>query len=126
MHRVRFLVLLGGLAHAAWVGGPARLAAAADANRSPGETLPRVFLLDATTLVETRRRVAAGDRELAAAVARLRDEADRALAVGPFSVTAKKALPPSGDKHDYMSLGPYWWPDPGKPDGKPTSAATAR
>ncbi|MCZ8514194.1 alginate lyase family protein [Paenibacillus filicis] len=31
----------------------------------------------------------------------------------------KSAVPPSGDKHDYMSMGPYWWPDPSKPDGKP-------
>jgi hypothetical protein len=31
----------------------------------------------------------------------------------------KKQMPPSGDKHDYMSTGPYWWPDPTKPDGLP-------
>ncbi len=31
----------------------------------------------------------------------------------------KKQVPPSGDKHDYMSTGPYWWPDPTKPDGLP-------
>jgi len=23
-------------------------------------------------------------------------------------------LPPSGDKHDYMSLAPYFWPDSSK------------
>jgi hypothetical protein len=28
-------------------------------------------------------------------------------------------MPPSGDKHDYMSIGPYWWPDPQQPDGLP-------
>src|SRR4051812_36496088 len=28
-------------------------------------------------------------------------------------------LPPSGDKHDYYSLSPYWWPDSTKPDGLP-------
>jgi hypothetical protein len=28
-------------------------------------------------------------------------------------------MPPSGDKHDYMSQAPYFWPDPSKPDGKP-------
>jgi len=27
--------------------------------------------------------------------------------------------PPSGDKHDYMSIAPYFWPDPKKPDGLP-------
>lgn len=31
----------------------------------------------------------------------------------------KKQMPPSGDKHDYMSQAPYWWPDPSKPDGLP-------
>ncbi|KAI0342368.1 chondroitin AC/alginate lyase [Trametopsis cervina] len=30
---------------------------------------------------------------------------------GPWSVTSKPYLAPSGDKHDYMSFGPYWWPN---------------
>jgi len=81
--------------------------------------LPRVFLIDAESLSQTRGRVAAGDAALADPVARLRDEAQKALGAGPFSVTDKKVVSPSGDKHDYMSLGPYWWPDPRKPDGLP-------
>ena len=28
-------------------------------------------------------------------------------------------IPPSGSKHDYMSLAPYHWPDPSKADGLP-------
>jgi hypothetical protein len=31
----------------------------------------------------------------------------------------KKQVPPSGDKHDYMSVGPYWWPDSSKANGLP-------
>jgi hypothetical protein len=31
----------------------------------------------------------------------------------------KKDTPPSGDKHDYMSLAPYWWPNPATKDGLP-------
>jgi len=31
----------------------------------------------------------------------------------------KELVPPSGDKHDYMSIGPYWWPDPQQPNGLP-------
>ncbi len=46
-------------------------------------------------------------------------EADKALEEGPFSVMDKKLIPPSGDKHDYLSLAPYFWPDPSKADGKP-------
>ena len=45
--------------------------------------------------------------------------ADRALQTKPVSVMDKKKLPPSGDKHDYLSQAPYWWPDPSKPDGLP-------
>uniref|UniRef100_A0A8H7XTG2 Alginate lyase domain-containing protein n=1 Tax=Psilocybe cubensis TaxID=181762 RepID=A0A8H7XTG2_PSICU len=32
-------------------------------------------------------------------------------AKGPWSVINKAATPPSGDKHDFMSWAPYWWPD---------------
>jgi hypothetical protein len=46
-------------------------------------------------------------------------QADAALQAGPFSVVDKTRLPASGNKHDYFSYGPYWWPDPGKPDGLP-------
>jgi hypothetical protein len=46
-------------------------------------------------------------------------EAERALAAGPFSVMEKRRTPPSGDKHDFLTLAPYWWPDPSKPDGLP-------
>lgn len=45
--------------------------------------------------------------------------ADRALQLKPPSVMDKAKMPPSGDKHDYMSVGPYWWPDPSKPQGLP-------
>ena len=54
-----------------------------------------------------------------AILAAVRAEADQALAAGPFSVIDKDQTPPSGDKHDYMSLAPYWWPDPAKPNGLP-------
>jgi hypothetical protein len=46
-------------------------------------------------------------------------EAGDALIKGPFSVTYKKMVPPGGTKNDYMSQGPYWWPDTTKPDGLP-------
>ncbi len=44
-------------------------------------------------------------------------EANKSLDVGPFSVMNKTKTPPSGDKHDYMSLARYWWPDPNNPTG---------
>ncbi len=49
----------------------------------------------------------------------VRAEADEAMKVGPYSVMDKEETPPSGDKHDYMSLTPYWWPNPATPNGLP-------
>lgn len=96
----------------------ARAAAAAEQPPQAG-ALPRVFVLDAKVLAASRARLAAGDKELASAADGLRKRAESALRTGPLAVTDKKIVPPSGDKHDYFSLAPYWWPDPSKPDGKP-------
>jgi len=80
---------------------------------------PHVFLLDAKHLKETRQRIRDGDKSFTPALTELERDATRALAAGPFSVVNKNATPPSGDKHDYMSLAPYWWPNPKTPDGLP-------
>lgn len=53
------------------------------------------------------------------AQAKLERDAQKALTSGPFSVVTKAVTPPSGDKHDYMSQAPYFWPDPNKPNGLP-------
>jgi hypothetical protein len=50
---------------------------------------------------------------------KLERDARKALTSGPFSVTSKSTTPPSGDKHDYMSQAPYFWPDPNRPNGLP-------
>ena len=80
---------------------------------------PRVFLLDAKKLEATKQQIRNGDPKLAPALAKLEREAQKALTAGPFSVTSKEVTPPSGDKHDYMSQAPYFWPDPSKPGGLP-------
>ena len=55
----------------------------------------------------------------APAVKTLLRDANKALKMTPPSVMDKTMTADSGDKHDYMSMGPYWWPDPSKPDGLP-------
>ncbi|STQ44597.1 Alginate lyase [Ewingella americana] len=45
--------------------------------------------------------------------------ADKALEKPNLSVTDKGMTPPSGSKHDYLSLSAYWWADSSKPDGLP-------
>ncbi|MBN1642384.1 MAG: alginate lyase family protein [Anaerolineae bacterium] len=81
--------------------------------------LPRVFCLSPVLLARGRDLAREGDSELRRAVEALRAEAEAALDVAPCSVMDKSETPPSGDKHDYLSYGPYWWPDPAQPDGLP-------
>ena len=83
-----------------------------------GTASPKVYLLDAKVLADQKAK-AASSKSPTPLVQAVRKEADKALTVGPFSVTQKEKVPPSGDKHDYMTQAPYWWPDPKKPDGLP-------
>ncbi len=48
-----------------------------------------------------------------------REKAESALGSPLLSVTDKGVTAPSGDRHDYVSQAPYWWPDPRHPDGLP-------
>jgi alginate lyase len=77
---------------------------------------PQLLLLDRNYLTDVGRNFSSA---IAAAKRTLVEEADKALAMKPVSVMDKAVTPPSGDKHDYMSQAPYFWPDPKKPDGKP-------
>ena len=82
-------------------------------------TLPRVFALDRCALAEVKTKIVAGDHSFDAPLEQLKREADRALTEGPWSVVDKPVVPPSGDKHDYLSLARYYWPNPNTPDGLP-------
>jgi hypothetical protein len=81
-------------------------------------TPPRVFVLHADVLEGLREQIAVGNIH-EPALDSLRAEADELLKLEPLSVMQKPQTPPSGTKHDYMSLAPYWWPDPAKPNGLP-------
>ena len=80
---------------------------------------PAVFVLDVKTLEKNKSKIKANDPELAASYKLLLKDADKVLQWGPVSVMEKKNTPPSGDKHDYMSLAPYHWPNPDTKDGLP-------
>ncbi len=71
---------------------------------------------DYQTLLEQKAHMVQNDPNQ---YARLIDRADLLLAQAPESVTQKKTVLPSGDRHDYLSLAPYWWPDPNQPEGLP-------
>ena len=80
---------------------------------------PRVFCLSARAMAHAKASAAAQDETLVPALEKLRQDAQSALKAGPFSVVDNDLVPPGGDQHDYISFGPYWWPDPGKKDGLP-------
>ena len=89
------------------------------AGETPTKPKLRVFLLNPTVLQENRQRIWTADKTLAPALAELKKDADRSLEPEPFSVIGKTRLPPSKDKHDYMSEAPYYWPNPDTADGLP-------
>lgn len=71
--------------------------------------IPQTLSWDSETLEKEKSKL--GD---------LISKADKLVKAGKvYSVMNKEQVPPSGDKHDYMSQAPYWWADPSKPNGLP-------
>lgn len=81
--------------------------------------VPDTIILDGAALQRAREEINAGGKRYDRALKALRKEADRWLDQPILTVMDKQLTPPSGDKHDWMSWGIYWWPDPARPDGKP-------
>ncbi|KAG0045898.1 hypothetical protein BGZ90_008334 [Linnemannia elongata] len=64
--------------------------------------------------------LSANRRERDYAIALMVKEADVALNNNQvYSVMNKNQFPPSGSKHDYLSLSKYYWPNPNTPDHLP-------
>ncbi len=78
----------------------------------------RTFLWRPDWLENVKARYAS-DPALAPARDAMLARADAALTRAPYTVVDKSQTPASGDKHDYMSMGPYWWPDPAVRGGLP-------
>ncbi len=84
-----------------------------------GTAAPQLLMADGAQVANVRDSLRRGEPQFQAALAALEKDANRGLTVAPMSVMDKGVTPPSGDKHDYMSQAPYWWPNPSKPGGKP-------
>jgi len=80
---------------------------------------PVLFALNIKALERNKTAVKNNDATVMSAYKQLIKDAEKALKFGPVSVMEKTNTPPSGDKHDYMSLAPYHWPDSSKPGGLP-------
>jgi hypothetical protein len=80
---------------------------------------PAFLLLDPAAMAAYKAAYRAGNPLQKSAVNNVLQQADRALQHAPYTIATKPQVPPSGDKHDYISQAPYWWPDPSKPGGLP-------
>lgn len=85
----------------------------------PNITRRDLVFEDQTALDQVRADAARGGNKFANSLATFRAQANKALTRPVDPVTNKTSVPPSGDKRDYISIAPYWWPDPQKPDGLP-------
>jgi hypothetical protein len=82
---------------------------------STGEPLK----IDVDKLVNAKLKIASNDPIAKSVYQALIKKAEDVMKLKPRSVMDKTDIPPSGSKHDYVSLAPYWWPDPAKPNGLP-------
>jgi hypothetical protein len=84
------------------------------------QTLPRTFILESSLLANANQAVRNNNNTvLQASLKQLIIQADLYLTKKAASVIEKTRIPASGNKHDYLSLSTYYWPDPTKPNGSP-------
>lgn len=80
-----------------------------------------LVFLSADALVKTRQALQKhqADALTEQAWRQLQRQADKALSQPDPSVMDKGLIPPSGSRHDYLSLSAYWWPDARQKTGLP-------
>lgn len=83
------------------------------------EQTKNIYLIDYEVLETQKSLIEKGDEKSVNNYNQLIKKADSLLTVNSFSVVNKIGLPPSKNKHDYMSIGPYWWPNPKTSDRLP-------
>ncbi len=80
---------------------------------------PRVFNIQPERYVQAKARVQAGDPAVKPIIKDIIEKAEEALKKEQNSVMDKRAMPFTLDKHDYMSIRPYRWPNPNHKYGVP-------
>ena len=78
-----------------------------------------MYKLDFKVLAQKKVLLERGDQTLQPAYRLLLATCEQLLESKAHSVMEKQDLPPNNNKHDYMSIAPYWWPDPSQKDGIP-------
>jgi len=89
------------------------------ADLPPTDSPLTLYGSDGAALVQSRQRYRTGDPTVVPIVHALLTNAEIALKDGPYSVAFKKHAIPGIDVHDYISVAPYFWPNPKTPDHLP-------
>ncbi|MBK1438357.1 alginate lyase family protein [Parapedobacter sp. ISTM3] len=77
------------------------------------------FSVDFNNLKENKRLLESNSSTMAEALEELKQVADASIKKPMRSVVEKIDIPGIEDKHNFVSMGPYWWPDPAKRNGLP-------
>ena len=79
------------------------------------------ILIDSNSLAKSKELIKNGtaSEQTLVAYKKLIQNADKLLKIKNPTVIDKTILPPTGNKHDYLSLSRYWWPNPKTADGLP-------
>lgn len=78
-----------------------------------------LVLLNLEDLAATKAKYEQGDPAVEGAIELILTEAEKTLKRQYLSVTSNPEIPASSNKHDYFSVGPYWWPNKSKKNGLP-------
>lgn len=90
-----------------------------DAFRFVGELDEKLTLQEFSDFKNKKEELARKDPQQVKEYEKLIIKANQLLEKEPYSVMHKKRMPPSNDKHDYLSLAPYFWPNPHTANGFP-------
>src|SRR4030042_451789 len=81
-----------------------------DVTKLPSRSSNDFIMLNEKLLLEIQKDfLSKKDLSYKPAIDRVVAEANILYKKGPFSVMYKKSIANSGDKHDYISIGVYWW-----------------
>ena len=104
---------------AAFVGSSLTVVPGLPSARGEAGGTPRTILIDLKALALAKQQWSEGHVHATNAVNRAISQANAKLDAGPYSVVFSANIAPSGDPHDFVSYGAYWWPNPDSPDGLP-------
>jgi hypothetical protein len=78
-----------------------------------------LIILNRDSIIKIKSEISKGNKKYDLSLKALNSYSEKLLKEEIKTVVEKKEIPTSGDRHDYMSLSIYAWPDPDKENGLP-------